>query len=189
MNPTPIHIISSNPYEKGIWQKYFEYMSYQTFELPNEYIHEHQQISEVHLYLYQLLTGIYDVYRLAYHHFFEVEKEKLTYEQWLFYVKKHPFAKTKVTTMILLKYRQYILTDVYETPVRSLQPQIKNLQKYIQTKEPFLDDVSYNRVGEGQTCKDGSEYIFTHAIELPFQRVEMMLRKLAEMEHLDEVMS
>ncbi|WP_338838037.1 hypothetical protein WDR10_09265 [Kurthia gibsonii] len=189
MNPTPIHIISSNPYEKATWQNYFECMSYQSIELPNEYVHEYQQMSEVHLHLYQLLSGIYDVYRLAYHHFFEVEKRKLTYDQWRIYIKKHPFAKTKVTTMVLLKYRQYVLTDICETFVRFSSVQLKNLQKYIQTKEPFLDDVSYNRVGEGQTCKDGNEYIFTHAIELPFQRVEMMLRKLAEMEHLDEVMS
>lgn len=188
MNFIPIHIFSTNSYEKNMWQAYFKQMSYQTFEIPNIEGEISNRIREMHFYLYEFLTGTYDVYRLIYHRLFEVEQQFFTYEQLIAYAQKNHFFTVNITTILILKCRHHAFTEISETSVRFSPLYLKNLEKYIKTKEPFLCDVSYNRVGEGQHDRDGGIGLFTHSIGLPFHAVHTLLKRMGDVEQHCEVM-
>lgn len=57
-----------------------------------------------------------------------------------------PFKNRKKQQILPGKYK---LKPIYETTVRFWKKCTKNIKNFIETKEPFQCNVSYNRLGEG----------------------------------------
>lgn len=73
-----------------------------------------------------------------------------------------------------------------ETNVLIREKTIKNLKKYMQTKEPFLTDVGYNILGEGQQFVDEKiEYAY-NVVKWPLQAISMLLNRVNKHKYIRE---
>jgi len=160
----PIYVYTNVSHSEKIWKEVFSTCKFTSFEVPKLPLSNDVAQVEIHLQLFEMLRPKKKGYHFA--HFQLVEK-----------ISKNVFL---VTSFVLLKHENESYTEKTKTVVRIRCNNQKNIEKYMKTKEPFLQFVGYNILGEKQLMIDNIVGCAYNAGGFPLQAIQKLIGRLKQ---------
>lgn len=160
----PIYVYTNVSHSEKMWKEVFSTCEFTYFEVPKSPLKADIAQVEIHFQLFEMLRRKVKGYHFA--HFQLVEK--ISIDLFL------------VTSFVLLKHENENYTEKTKTVVRIQCSNQKNNEKYMKTKEPFMQFVGYNILGEKQMMIDNVVGCAYNAGGFPLQAIQKLIGRIKQ---------